>query len=88
MRSPIEIIRSVYRRSRSSTDRARITIVDLFLGLIGFAFLGVLYPVYVDQLEGSASQMSAGEEFIFQLVLPFLILIVFAIWIRKGAVGS
>ena len=64
-------------------ERARLTIPDLVYALMSLAFLGALAPVFYSGLESNLDLMSTGEEYLFQLITPMLVLILLSvIWVK------
>lgn len=58
-------------------ERARLTVPDVLFLLLSFGFLAALYPVFWDGLQANADKMSTGTAYLFQLLLPFAILVLF-----------
>lgn len=68
--------------------RARLTVPDVFFVLMTLAFLGALYPVFWSLLEGTAApHMGAGALFLWQLILPFGLLVIISVIYMKGTAG-
>lgn len=65
-------------------DRGRLTLPGLVIFLLAIAYLGALGPVYMDLLNGSVDHLSTGEAFIYQLFLPFILLVTLAVQFRRA----
>lgn len=68
-------------------DRARITIPDILMLLMAFAFLGALYPVFWGFYSDNLSYLSPGAKYLFQLMLPLLLLVIYTV-VYRNAVGG
>lgn len=63
--------------------RARLTIPDLVYALMSIAFLGALSPVFYDGFRSNLGELSTGEEYLFQMMTPMLILILLTVvWVK------
>lgn len=71
-----------------TTARARITIPDLMFTLMSLAFLGALWPVFYSVMEQQALDMDPGTLYIYQLLLPGLIIVMFSLVYAKAAGGG
>jgi hypothetical protein len=67
--------------------RARITLPDVLFVLMSLAYLGALYPVFREGLETRAHLMTTGELYLFQMILPLGILVLFTVIYVKAAGG-
>lgn len=64
-------------------DRARITIPDLVYALVSIFFLGALWPVFYDGYLANLGKLSTGEEYLYRLLLPLMILVLLTvIWTK------
>lgn len=61
-----------------SSDRARITIVEVVLVLFALAMVRALYPVFNHSLTISLGSLSVGETYLFRLLLPLMLLVLLA----------
>lgn len=68
--------------------RGRITVPDVVFLVFTLAVLGSLYPVFTDAFSSSTSVLSLGESYLFQLLLPFAVLVILATIWRKAIVGA
>jgi cytochrome c biogenesis factor len=64
-------------------DRGRLTLPGLVILLLAFAYLGALYPVYSDLLNGTVGDLSTGEAFVYQMFLPWILLVVLLVQFRR-----
>lgn len=70
------------------TDRARLTLVDVvFLGA-SIAVLSALVPPLYDLLNQQASQLGTGELYLFQLVVPGIVLTLLVVMLATAATGG
>lgn len=68
--------------------RGRLTVPDAFFVLMTIAFLGALYPVFYNILEVTAApHMGAGALFLWQLILPFGLLVITSMIFIKATAG-
>lgn len=47
--------------------------------LFGFAFLAAVWPVIRDIMDQNATYLTAGEGLLWQMILPFLLLVIMSI---------
>jgi hypothetical protein len=67
-------------------ERARLTLPDLAYVLASIAFLGALYPVFWDSVQGRLGELSTGTVYLLQLVLPLaLLVLLYVIYIKATA---
>lgn len=71
----------------STDDRARITVPDVLFIVFSVASIAALYPVFWSGLEDRAGGMTTGELYLFQLILPFALLVVVSM-VYVSAVGG
>ncbi|WP_225334248.1 hypothetical protein [Halomicrobium urmianum] len=69
-------------------DRARITVPDVAMFLGAIAMVGALYPVFAAGLEDNLGQMDQGTIYLFRLMLPLMVLVIFGLIFRKAAAGG
>lgn len=68
-----------------SESRGRITITEIVTAVFVLAAIRGLWPVVIDSLEGALPMLSVGETYLFRLLLPLMILVMFgAIYITSG----
>jgi hypothetical protein len=67
--------------------RGRITLPDLVFIVASLAFLAVLWPIMAEVLDGAASDLGTGEAYIFLLVMPVGIVVLFAAIYRTAIAG-
>jgi hypothetical protein len=60
---------------------------DVVFVVFTLAVLGALFPVFNDAFLSSSDVLSLGESYLFQLVLPFAVLVVLATIWRKAIAG-
>lgn len=65
-------------------DRGRLTLPGVVLLVLGFAYLGVLAPVYISLLNKNVHYLSTGEAGVYQLFVPFLLLVIIALVFRTS----
>ena len=70
------------------TDRGRLTLPDLAHFLFAVACLGALAPVFFASLEHNSSLMGTGELYLWQMVVPVAVLVLFGLIWYKGAGGA
>lgn len=64
-------------------ERARLTIPDLIYALMSIAFLGALMPVFYSGFQANLGELGTGEEYLFQLITPMLVLVLLSvIWVK------
>lgn len=68
--------------------RARITLPDVLFLLMSLAFLGALYPVFMDGFRENVSIMSTGTAYLLQMVLPLAVLVLLSVIYVKAIAGS
>lgn len=68
-------------------DRGRLTLPDFLLLFFSLAVFGALFPPFFDIFSQNAGVMSVGTNFIFQMVLPLLLLVVLAAIYRTSIRG-
>ena len=59
--------------------RGRITIVEIVTGVFALGFVAALWPVVQDALEANMGQMSTGEAYLIQLLLPLMLLVMLSV---------
>lgn len=69
-------------------DRGRLTVPDILFLLMGVAFLGALYPVFWGFYTDNLSYLSPGAKYLFQLMLPLLLLVLYTIVFRNAVGGG
>lgn len=73
---------------RSGGDRGRLTVPDVLFLLMGIAFLGALYPVFWGFYTDNLTYLSPGAKYLFQLMLPLLLLVIYTIVFRNAVGGG
>lgn len=68
-------------------DRGRLTIPDVLFSLMSLGVIAVLWPVLNDIFESNRSAMGAGVEYLYFLILPLALLVLFSV-IYVKAVGG
>jgi len=69
-------------------NRARLTLPDVLFVLMSLAFVGALWPVVAAALQTNAGVMSTGSSYIYQLLLPVAILVLFSVIYLKAVAGG
>lgn len=69
------------------TDRARLTIVDVPLYLVAFAVMAALWPVASRLMDSNADALGTGPGYLFQVILPVMILVIFVLIWRTSIRG-
>lgn len=69
-------------------DRARLTILDLLMFLAAFAVLAALWPVASRMMDANADRLGTGEAYLFLLILPVLLLVIFTLIWRTAIQGA
>lgn len=65
------------------SDRGRLTVPDVALLLASLAMLGFLYPVFQSGFSDNLGQIDAGAAWLFRLMLPLAILVMFSmLWLK------
>jgi cytochrome c biogenesis factor len=59
--------------------RGRITIVEIVTSVFALGFVAALWPVVQDGLESNIGQLSAGEAYLIQLLLPLMLLVLLTV---------
>lgn len=67
--------------------RARITLPDILYGVAAIAFTAALWPVVTDALEANLHLMSTGTVYLSRLLLPMMLLVMFALFYVKASGG-
>lgn len=62
-----------------SDTRGRITIVEIVTGVFALGFVAALWPVVQDALESNMNLLSTGEAYLFQLLLPLMLLVMLSV---------
>ena len=62
-----------------SDTRGRITIVEIVTGVFALGFVAALWPVVQDALESNMHQISTGEAYLIQLLLPLMLLVMLSV---------
>lgn len=73
--------------SRCTDERGRLTVPDLAYVLASMAFLSAIYPVFWESFNQNVSEMSTGQAYLFQLILPLALLVLFSIIFVKATAG-
>lgn len=68
--------------------RARLTMPDVVMLLAALAFGAPLIMVFTDAMETNAGIMSTGELYLYQLLVPGLIIVMLAVVFRKAVRGG
>lgn len=68
--------------------RGRITVPDVVFIVMSLAVLGALSPVLYDALDTNVSGMSTGEAYLFQMIVPFAVLILLSMVYVKATAGA
>lgn len=68
-------------------DRARLTITDLILFFASFAFLAIMWPLMAEVMDKSGGALNTGEQFVWLLVLPLGIVVMFLAIYRTAIAG-
>lgn len=66
-------------------ERGRLTVPNVIFLLASFAFVAALWPVVYNGLQSNAGELSAGEAYLLQLILPFALLVIMSIMWVAGA---
>jgi hypothetical protein len=66
-------------------QRGRLTVPDVMFGLFTMAFIGALYPVFMDGYQENLNVIPTEAELLLQLMLPLSLLVFFAIIYLKAA---
>lgn len=69
-------------------ERARLTLPDFAYFLMSIAFLGALWPVLKAGLDERAGEMTTGEGYVYQLILPLLVIVLLVTIIHVSAGGG
>jgi cytochrome c biogenesis factor len=68
--------------------RGRLTVPDILFVLFAMVALGALWPVVYESLQLNADQLSTGEAYLYQLLLPGALLVLLGgIW-QKAIRGA
>ena len=62
-----------------SDTRGRITIVEIVTGVFALGFVAALWPVVQDALESNMNLLSTGEAYLFQILLPLMLLVMLSV---------
>lgn len=68
--------------------RGRITIVEVLMSLFTIGFLAALWPVVQDAIDTSAATLNAGELYMFRLLLPLMLLVLFSVIFVQASAGG
>lgn len=68
-------------------SRARLTVPDVLFVAANLAAFGALYPPYMTFIQDNAGQMTTAELYMYQLVGPFMILMLFTVVWAKATKG-
>lgn len=67
--------------------RGRLTVPDVVFVLASVAILGALAPVFYDALRGNTAEMTTGTLYLFQLIIPFALLVLLSMIYVKATAG-
>lgn len=68
--------------------RARLTLPDIVFVTFSIAVLGALVPVWFARFEANLSWLSAGEAYVWRLVVPLaVVVLLLGVW-RKATAGG
>jgi len=59
--------------------RGRITIVEIVTSVFALGFVAALWPVLQDAIESNLGLLSTGEAYLFQLLLPLMLLVLLTV---------
>lgn len=68
--------------------RARLTVPDVLFVLWSVAIIGALWPVVDAAISKNAGVMSTGSSYIYQLLLPMAVLVLFSVIYLKAVAGG
>jgi hypothetical protein len=69
-------------------SRGRLTVPDIVLFLASMAFLAPLSLVYFEALDTNAHLMSTGEAYLYQMIAPLAVLVLFSMIFVKAIGGG
>jgi len=70
------------------TNRARITLPDVVLLAASLLFAAPLISVFLSELNANAGELSVGAAYIWQLLVPVLLLVVLWVIWSRATVGA
>lgn len=68
-------------------ERARITVPDVIFVLMSIGFLAVLFPLLRDIMATHAGEISTGAAWLYIMILPMALLVLFSQIFRKASEG-
>lgn len=71
-----------------SDNRARLTVPDILFVLMSFGFLLALWPVFQDGFEKNVGLMGPGAAILWQMILPYALLILLYVIFSKATRGA
>lgn len=67
--------------------RGRLTVPDIAFVTFSLAIVAALYPVFWDRFQANLGVMSTGTAYLFQLILPLLVLVMLGTVYVKATAG-